>query len=226
LVFEVEKVGIDENGEEAEFEWLRGRKGDGGEGSFKGGQAGEEEGLERVSKKLKRGVVRDGVEGVARDAQGVEDGVMPWKEQVQNMSKKEFEAFLREKSDGITNLAADRVLDEVVNRVMSEEEEDGQFQKEVLGDGVMLGGDMEVEVGDRVREAASVSEAIKVQVRASPRLQRSKDEHILVKAEERVARKNIEFSAGNPWSTYLLSVNKYLALDCLQQIGINLEFLV
>jgi hypothetical protein len=151
---------------------------------------------------------------------------MPWKEQVQNMSKKEFEAFLREKSDGITNLAADRVLDEVVNRVMSEEEEDGQFQKEVLGDGVMLGGDMEVEVGDRVREAASVSEAIKVQVRASPRLQRSKDEHILVKAEERVARKNIEFSAGNPWSTYLLSVNKYLALDCLQQIGINLEFLV
>jgi hypothetical protein len=28
--------------------------------------------------------------------------------------------------------------------------------------------------GDRVREAAAVSEAIKVQVRASPRLQRSK----------------------------------------------------
>jgi hypothetical protein len=74
LVFEVEKVGIDENGEEVEFEWLRGRKGHGGEGSFKGGHAGEEEGLERVSKKLKRGVVRAGVEGVAKDAQGVEDG--------------------------------------------------------------------------------------------------------------------------------------------------------
>jgi hypothetical protein len=86
----------------------------------------------------------------------------------------------------------------------------------------MSGGDMEVEVGDRVRKAASSSEAIKVQVRASQRLQRSKDEHILAKAEERVARKNLEFSEGNPCSTSLLSINKDLALVCLQQIGINL----
>jgi hypothetical protein len=44
----------------------------------------------------------------------------------------------------------------------------------------------------------------------------------LAKAEERVARKNLEFNEGNPCSTSLLSVNKDLALDCLQQIGINL----
>jgi purine-nucleoside phosphorylase len=109
----------------------------------------------------------------------------------------------------------------VVDIVMGEEE-DGQLQKEVLGDGGMSGGDMEVEMGDRVREAAAVSKAIKVQVRTSPRLQRSKDEHILAKAEERVAKKNLEFNEGNPCSTSLFSVNKDLALDCLQNIGINL----
>jgi hypothetical protein len=44
----------------------------------------------------------------------------------------------------------------------------------------------------------------------------------LAKAEERVARKNLEFNEGNPCSPSLLSVNKDLALDCLQQIEINL----
>jgi hypothetical protein len=48
----------------------------------------------------------------------------------------------------------------------------------------------------------------------------------LAKAEERVARKNLEFNEGNPCSTSLLSVNKDLALDCLQQIGINLGVFV
>jgi hypothetical protein len=81
---------------------------------------------------------------------------------------------------------------------------------------------MEVEVGDQIREAAAVFEATKVQVRASPRLQRPKDEHVLAKAEERVARKNLEFNEGNPCSTSLFSVNKDLALDCLHNIGINL----
>jgi hypothetical protein len=39
------------------------------------------------------------------------------------MSKKEFEAFLRAKADEIADLASDRVLDEVVGRVMGEEED-------------------------------------------------------------------------------------------------------
>jgi hypothetical protein len=38
------------------------------------------------------------------------------------MSKKEFGTFLRAKADEIANMAADRVLDEVANRVMGEEE--------------------------------------------------------------------------------------------------------
>jgi hypothetical protein len=174
-----------------------------------------------VLKKMKRRVDSAGVEGVAKYAHSVEERVLSWKEQFQSMSKKEFEAFLRAKADEIANLATDRVLDEVVDRVM-DEEEDRKFQREVLGDGVVSGGDMEMERGDRVREVAAVSEAVKVQVRTSPRLQRSKDEHVLAKAEERVARKNLEFNEGNPCSPSLLSVNKDLALDCLQQIEINL----
>jgi hypothetical protein len=174
-----------------------------------------------VLKKMKRRVDSAGVEGVAKYAHSVEERVLSWKKQFQSMSKKEFEAFLRAKADEIANLATDRVLDEVVDRVM-DEEEDRKFQREVLGDGVVSGGDMEMERGDRVREVAAVSEAVKVQVRTSPRLQRSKDEHVLAKAEERVARKNLEFNEGNPCSPSLLSVNKDLALDCLQQIEINL----
>jgi hypothetical protein len=78
-----------------------------------------------------------------------------------------------------------------------------------------------MEIGERVKDAAAVSEA-KMQVRASPRLQRSRDEHILAKAEGRIARKNLEFNEGIPCPTSLISVNKDLALNCLQQIGLNL----
>jgi hypothetical protein len=46
-------------------------------------------------------------------------------------------------------------------------------------------------------EAAAVLDAGKWQIRASPRLRRSQDEHILTKAEERVARKNLEFNEGD-----------------------------
>jgi hypothetical protein len=44
LEFEVEKVGIDENGEEVEFVWPLGVEGAGREDSFEGGQKGEEVG--------------------------------------------------------------------------------------------------------------------------------------------------------------------------------------
>jgi hypothetical protein len=83
-------------------------------------------------------------------------------------------------------------------------------------------GGKEVEMGDRIMEAATVAEANKLQVRASLRLQRSRDEYVLAKAEERVARKNLRFNEGNPYPTSLLSVNRDLAMNCLQQIGLNL----
>ncbi|CAL5042358.1 unnamed protein product [Urochloa decumbens] len=158
-------------------------------------------------------------EGVAKDAKDV--GFVSWKEQVQDMSGEEFEAFLRTKAKEILNRAANGVLEELADKVMGEED-DWQQEKEGLEDGVLSGGDKEVEMVDRVKEATACPEGDKVQVRASPRLQRSRDEHTLAKAEERVARKNLEFSKGNSSSHSLFSVNKDPALVFLQQIGINL----
>jgi hypothetical protein len=80
----------------------------------------------------------------------------------------------------------------------------------------------EGEVQNELQLAATVPDASKLQVSACPRLQRSRDEHGLAKAEEPVAKKNLRSRGGNPQSNSLLSVNKDMAIDCLQQIGINL----
>jgi hypothetical protein len=44
----------------------------------------------------------------------------------------------------------------------------------------------------------------------------------LAKAEERVARRNLELSEGTSSPAPLLFVNRDLAISCLQQLGINL----
>jgi hypothetical protein len=87
----------------------------------------------------------------------------------------------------------------------------------VIGDeaGVLPGADRFGKLTDRIREVAAVPEACKGQTRASPRLQRSRDEHILVKAKERAA-KNLEFKDGISPSPPLFSVSSDLALHCLQ----------
>jgi nucleoid DNA-binding protein len=51
------------------------------------------------------------------------DRFVSWKERVLNMSKEEFEAFLKEKTEEISNKAADKVLDELVDKVMEEGDE-------------------------------------------------------------------------------------------------------
>jgi hypothetical protein len=48
------------------------------------------------------------------------------------------------------------------------------------------------------------------------------DEHTLAKAEGRVARMNLEISEGIPSSAPLYSINRDLAMNCLQQLGFNL----
>jgi hypothetical protein len=101
-----------------------------------------------MPKKQKRGSGSSEVERVA------EDGFVSWKEQVQNMSEEEFEAFLRAKADEITNKVADGVIEELADKVG--EEDDGQQEKEGLEEGELSSGDKEVEMGDRVKEAAEV----------------------------------------------------------------------
>jgi hypothetical protein len=75
---------------------------------------------------------------------------------------------------------------------------------------------------DRIREVAAVPKTCKGQTRASPRLQQSRDEHILVKAKERAAKKTLEFKDGMSPSPPLLPVSSDLALHCLQQLDLNL----
>jgi hypothetical protein len=52
--------------------------------------------------------------------------------------------------------------------------------------------------GKKLEAAASVPEVIASPVRSSPRLAQSKDEHILDRAEERAAKKNLEHVGGMP----------------------------
>jgi hypothetical protein len=54
LEFEVEKMGFDGNGEEAEVEWHREAEGAGWEGSLEDEQDGKEEKLEREQKMFKK----------------------------------------------------------------------------------------------------------------------------------------------------------------------------
>jgi hypothetical protein len=139
LDFEVEKMGIDENGEEAEFEWPLREEEAGREDFVGGGQQGEDGGQERLAKKQKRGSGSSEVEEVAKSTQGIEDDFTSWKEQVQNMSKVEFEAFLRAKANEILNKAAEGVLDELADKVLGEED-NGQQDKKGQEDGEFSGG--------------------------------------------------------------------------------------
>jgi hypothetical protein len=76
---------------------------------------------------------------------------------------------------------------------------------------------------ERLLVATGVAEATKAQIRASLRLQQSRDEHTLAKAEGRVARRNLELSEGISPSAPLFTVNRDLAMNCLQQLGFNLS---
>jgi hypothetical protein len=208
LEFEVEKWGFDENGEEASFEWNGGGGVVEGEGLEGDRMNGNEEEQERVAKKQK-------VEEMNKDC---EMKACTWKEQVQNMSKGEFEEFLRQKALEILNKAADSAYDEIADRVLLEEEEG---QQKVAEDEVMKEGGAEGKC--KALEAAAVPEASKKQVHASPRLQNASHEHVLNKAEERIAKKNLEFSGGNPHTLPLISDFNGNITDFMQQIGVNLE---
>jgi hypothetical protein len=211
LEFEVEKWGFDENGEEATFEWKSGFLDGEGEGE-------EGEGQERMAKKQKK----DGSSGEREELGNVmmDDSaqVLSWKEQVMNMSNVEFEAFLKEKAGEILNKAAENIFDDLVDKVTGEEE----GEQENIVNGVLSEMGKEGDEQNELQLGAEVPDASKMQVRASPRLQRSRDEHVLAKAEERVAKKNLEFSGGNSHSNSLITVNRDIAMNCLQQIGINL----
>jgi hypothetical protein len=160
------------------------------------------------------------VRAAEKDKEGGEMFVS-WKEQVQNLSREEFEAFLKAKAGEILDKAAKTVIEDLADKVMGETDEAIQ-EVEKLVEGEMVGEGTEVVREERLLVAAAVPEATKAQIRAIPRLQRSKDEHTLAKAEERVARRNLDLSEGISSPAPLFSINRDLAMTCLQQLGINL----
>jgi hypothetical protein len=190
---------------------------------WQGGRQREEEVFGTLTKKQKIDEAESEKERKEEDNEEVGDGFISRKEQVLSMSEEEFEAFLRAKAKEISNMAADEVIRELAEKVMEEKDEDQQGQEEIGEEaGVLLGADRSGEMTGRTREVEAVLKACKGQTRASPRLQRSRDEHVLVKAKKRAAKKNLEFKDGKSPSPPLLYVSSDLALHCLHQLGLNL----
>jgi hypothetical protein len=50
--------------------------------------------------------------------------ILTWKEQVANMSKADFEAFIKEKVGEILNKADDGIFEELADKVVDEQEEE------------------------------------------------------------------------------------------------------
>jgi hypothetical protein len=118
LVFEVEKRGFDENGEETDIFW-EGRDGE-GEGKEKESGADNDANMtdsqmeERENKRLKGQGEKTG------DGPQAKEGEQSDKRHV--LSKEEFEDFLRWKAESVIDKVVDNVLEETATKVMQEKE--------------------------------------------------------------------------------------------------------
>jgi hypothetical protein len=119
-----------------------------------GGRNTEVESSERMAKTQKRD------EGSSGGVKEGGDVFVSWKEQVQNMSGEEFEAFLKAKADKILDKAAKTVIEDLADKVMGEADEAVQ---EVVrsAEGEMDGVGTEAVREDRLLVAAGVPEATK-----------------------------------------------------------------
>jgi hypothetical protein len=123
LEFEVEKRGFDENGEEVDVEWPVEMEECEGTGLAGGGRQAGVESSERLAKKQKRDEGNIGGEGEAEKDKEDGEVFVSWKEQVQNMSREEFEAFLKAKAGEILDKAAKNVIEDLADKVMGEADE-------------------------------------------------------------------------------------------------------
>jgi hypothetical protein len=134
LEFEVEKRGFDENGEEVDVEWPVEMEECEGTGLAGGGRQAGVESSERLAKKQKRDEGNIGGEGEAEKDKEDGEVFVSWKEQVQNMSREEFEAFLKAKAGEILDKAAKTVIEDLADKVMGEADEAVQ-EVETLAEG-------------------------------------------------------------------------------------------
>ncbi|XP_022682391.1 uncharacterized protein LOC111257326 [Setaria italica] len=185
LDFEVEKLGTDENGEEAIFDWKGDAAGEGeGEDSEEDHMQDDPE-INRETKRRKNNTDYKGKENSSTDniqADQDREQKNSLKERVQNMNDNEFLLFLKEKAGEIIDKAVDKTLDNLADQVMNERDE-GQDSENSWE---------EEEGRDELQKVAAIPEVIITPTRASPRLAQSGDEHILSKTEKMAARKNLE----------------------------------
>jgi hypothetical protein len=236
LVFEVERIGVDENGEEAVVEW-------------NGGVAEEENGEKEVAgftvqeREAKRSKTTSSAEDLVGGA-GVDDNSDSFpgdslKEYVQNMSEEKFKLFLKQKAKEIMDMSVDRVIDEAADKVLAEngevESEGTRVEEKEVGEEMMLdpivpggeqylatGGDSKGKTTDRsVEEAARIPE-MSANVRSSPRLVGAKNEHTLIRAGERMAKRNLEFGGGMPSTISDFTLKPYIVANNLHQLGLCL----
>lgn len=120
LEFEVEKMGMDENGEEVDVKWNKEGQGEGEDGEDevpKGGHDQDDSEAGRDNKRLRS----------AEKEEGSGD-YMTWllslKEQVQNMNEQQFAAFLRGKAEEILDISFSNVLGEIADKVIAENDEE------------------------------------------------------------------------------------------------------
>lgn len=126
LEFQVEKLGVDEYGEEMSVDW----KGHDGEGEGREWDYSDSNPEETREPKRKKNSDEPGKEAKGQDTengQQVSDSVSNlnlFKEKVLDMTEENFSAFLRKKADQILDKAVDQALDVIVDQVLAEKEED------------------------------------------------------------------------------------------------------
>ncbi|CAN6251559.1 unnamed protein product, partial [Urochloa humidicola] len=183
LEFAVERKGVDENGEEAEFNWT-------------GGIEEEEEVQEdprfgREAKRLRFNAdSNESKEKIQINEEWDLDGL---KDLVQNMSREEFSNFLEAQAKQILGVAVHNNIVAAANKVRGEGDNDLEMGDvgEKEGDG-SKGVLTENEKRREMSGEAAIPEALLTPTRSSPRLAQSVDERTLSKAERRVAEKNLE----------------------------------
>jgi hypothetical protein len=132
LEFEVERLGLDENGEEMEVTWRGGE--DGGEEEEEGEQKDTANDRNPKRQKGSDGSGKEGDEQhIDQDMQVNNLGlnIPELRERLKAMSETDFEAFLREKANGILDGVVSEALDVLAEKVLSEEDGD-LLQKEGL----------------------------------------------------------------------------------------------
>lgn len=226
LQFEVERIGVDENGEEVEVEWSGEAGGNGGKEGGMEGLMEEEEDVFRGHKRQKgnehekenngKGIIEKGTEGSPVSHSSL-------KELVQDMSEEEFMAFLRKKAEAILDTTVERVLDVLSRKVMAEKSEDS-LEAEAMDLGINQTFD-----SVKAKAAAAIPEAINAVVRSSPRLTGSTDEHAMDKAQRRASEKALENLEGtlSPKSVatspdpFPVSFSACDSLNLIEQVGIK-----